>query len=63
MSELKPCPFCGGDAKIVYDDNKKWFFITCGNEDCDLIVQGMWHTDLKKAIEEWNRRMTDEVHS
>ena len=54
--EFKPCPFCGGKADAIYDDAGKWFYIACVNDECPIIAQGMWHTDMQKAIEEWNTR-------
>lgn len=54
--ELLPCPFCGGEAKVIYDDAGKWFYIACVNDECPIVAQGMWHTDMQKAIEEWNTR-------
>lgn len=56
IKPLKPCPFCGGEAGVIYDDARKWFYIACGNDECPIVVQGMWHTDMQKAIEEWNTR-------
>jgi len=29
MSELKPCPFCGGKAESMVDG--KWYYIFCGS--------------------------------
>ena len=56
MTELKPCPFCGGVAVTRYDDDGVWFYIECGNENCLILVQGQWHTDMNEAKKEWNRR-------
>ena len=60
-TDLKPCPFCGGEAIVTFDKHGKWFYIECGNDDCPLIVQGMWHLDMNGAAEEWNRRATNEA--
>ena len=71
MPELKPCPFCGGKAQIVFDGKDATWFIRC--EDCYAKSEG-WSNgnaspeDLFFAIEEaveaavnaWNRRVTDE---
>lgn len=53
MTELKKCPFCGGEAKIMgvgRDDICK--FVYCG--EC-LAETGAYDT-TEEAIEAWNRR-------
>ena len=54
--KLKPCPFCGCEAVTRYDDDGVWFYIECGNENCSILVQGQWHTDMHEAEDAWNRR-------
>ncbi len=58
MPELKPCPFCGGEAKV--HTGEKFFLI--GEEECSIVVcksclatSRYFHTS-KEAIEAWNRR-------
>lgn len=64
--ELKPCPFCGGEAAM-----KEWKFYTfggneakrysvrCKNEDCIIChTTDVYHTK-KQAIEKWNTRAED----
>ena len=52
MSELKPCPFCGGEAKI--NENYSGYIPYCTNRECagDKVF---FDTD-EEAIEEWNKR-------
>ena len=50
--ELKPCPFCGGKAKIIKDPIK----IGCTNNNCMICVQTIPNLQLEDAIEAWNRR-------
>lgn len=48
MSELKPCPFCGGEAKIGDAS------VYCN--DCPAIVWAWPYEDIESAITTWNRR-------
>lgn len=58
-TELKPCPFCGGEAdigKYGEDVGITFYFIccTCGAElDRHTVTE-------KAAIEAWNRRADDD---
>lgn len=55
MSELKPCPFCGGEAEIMeYSDR---FQCGCKDEDCIAWVEEMpVYLTRSGAIKDWNRR-------
>ena len=65
MAELKPCPFCGGDAEEKYIRRKKVFakfkfpynthfvYIQCKLCSASSCVK---HT-REEAIEAWNRRV------
>ena len=65
MSELKPCPFCGGRHIDIEEENALplWGYgIGCLNIDCE---QGMVirfaltrKRARKKAVRAWNRRAT-----
>ena len=68
MSELKPCPFCGGEAKIyatttgTFPNHAKHY---CYCEKC--FASGQSFSDFTNdgssvfdAIEAWNRRADDE---
>lgn len=65
MSELKPCPFCGGTAKLsVYYD---FYRVHCNNDDCiaGLSVtdvyegHGRWYKNISEARTVWNTRADD----
>ena len=47
--KLKPCPFCGGEAKLIDDD---WSYVICTK--CG--IHPYHRISLKDAIEEWNNR-------
>lgn len=57
-SGLKPCPFCGGEARIVYMISSRFgrsFSVECPN--CNLAV--MPNPSNEDAVEAWNRRYVD----
>lgn len=70
MSELKPCPFCGGEAQINDAKNSRQAEgyslkeVTCLNCGAKVWGKGIdyfrfekTHEDVKSAIEAWNRRV------
>lgn len=63
MNELKPCPFCGGEAEAIKAHHifEKPYVVICGNKECRASL-GEFSKTREEAIEAWNRRMTDEVH-
>lgn len=54
MTELKPCPFCGGKAILVEFEYSKETFVRCENRCCE---QCIIHQTKAEAIEAWNRRV------
>jgi hypothetical protein len=68
MNELKPCPFCGGEAKLVKEllvSRYKYFIDISHIDDCILDFQE-FHDELcveekhkDFLIEYWNTRMED----
>lgn len=60
MTELKPCPFCGNNAKArVFTSGclkkiKVWYI-----ECCVCRIRTSVEHDLDRAIEAWNRRAKD----
>lgn len=64
MSELKPCPFCGGVNIILsYDpegkidtEGRQWSWTAVCGKCCS--TSGLTHS-RDAAIESWNRRVDD----
>lgn len=56
MTELKPCPFCGGEATLVEDifNDRLYNYVICSNDDCDANT-GRCDTE-DEAITKWNNR-------
>lgn len=60
MNDLKPCPFCGGKAKLIY--RKPFSAVQCtqclsaANTCVDEYEEG---DGRKKAIEAWNKRASE----
>lgn len=53
--ELKPCPFCGGEASVDVGD---FGGMVCSCEKC--FSQGKECETEAEAIKEWNRRVKDD---
>ena len=65
MSELKPCPFCGCEAK--YEDVGTFgyrFRVECCNSNCSVFTYaygGSCDEAKRKASLIWNRRTTRDI--
>ena len=69
-TELKPCPFCGGEAELDFahrtfryvanDGTRKYteYYYTVRCAECDCRI-GMCEVPAM-AIEAWNRRVNDD---
>ena len=57
MTELKPCPFCGGEAHIAYsNDNHHQPHVECDTLHCPGNKTYQWHYKTEaEAVEAWNR--------
>lgn len=67
MQELKPCPFCGGEADVHYfahDDSE--CTVMCSNPNCRSSVSarscGSMTTAYNRARKLWNRRAERTCH-
>ena len=61
MSELKPCPFCGGEAKVVEYwlkgiANKKHYWIECKACGVRKDNRRQGYRTRKNAVDAWNKR-------
>ena len=62
MAELKPCPRCGGEAKIADDthwingrsNGGRWKYIYC--LQCGYKTDRYFWDERKDLINDWNRR-------
>lgn len=60
MNELKPCPFCGGKARldiIERYDGANTFFVRCTICQTTMPLK----SEYSEAIAAWNRRVNEEV--
>lgn len=61
MSELLPCPFCGGEAELQpsYDMDTgevDGWFVWCNNKECECAPETREHFTEAEAITAWNTR-------
>ena len=58
--DLKPCPFCGGEARLVplTEHDETWYRVHC--RKCPADVGRHWWTNKLEAVKALNRRVTDE---
>lgn len=56
MSDLKPCPFCGGEASTFedYGHSSAWE-VGCFNGNC-RVEPHVWEKTKVEAIAAWNTR-------
>lgn len=59
MEQLKPCPFCGGNAKMMCVECMYFHIYWARCTECNAEIKAP-ETDVKQAIDAWNRRANDE---
>lgn len=53
-TELLPCPFCGGEARML-GTKERWFNPACSNAECGCEWTDSYATEAE-AVEAWNKR-------
>lgn len=65
MTELKPCPFCGGEAEISKGrfDGKDTSYVMCKKCEAwgEFFFVSPKYASNERAIKAWNRRVKDET--
>ena len=57
--ELKPCPFCGGEARVERD-SFSGSYVGCLNDEClGFLGLGWIYETEEEAIDAWNRRANE----
>lgn len=58
MSELLPCPFCGGEAHIkeVVSACEKLYTVGCSDSECIGYETWLLKPTVDEAVAAWNRR-------
>lgn len=61
MDELKPCPFCGGEAVVTKHHNRftEWYLCSC--KKCHISQTGSEYGFRFEAVEAWNRRADNDL--
>lgn len=61
--ELRPCPFCGGEAKLYVSDGVRIICLKCRAATKTLIDEyngfEIRTNAVRSVIEAWNRRVDD----
>lgn len=62
IPELKPCPFCGGEAELIRRELPdrplaiRWY-VTCIDSLCEIKAETNMHRESELAIAAWNTRV------
>ena len=59
MPELKPCPWCSGEIRIITHTictDGKYYYASCINNNCDVQPYSKILKPKKRVVEAWNKR-------
>lgn len=56
MTELKSCPFCGGEAVLKKASLRDVAYVRCNNNQCALFCGTIGKNTEEEAIKAWNTR-------
>lgn len=56
--ELKPCAFCGSEAKVERYDNVL-VYVKCANSECLVAPKTVFCRSREQAIRIWNTRSNE----
>lgn len=59
QNELKPCPFCGEEVKIVFSPYGRIYMVACSK--CGAIVSFKGNEGKSDVRYAWNRRVDNEI--
>jgi Lar family restriction alleviation protein len=60
MKSLKPCPFCGGKP-IIRRGVEGWFYVTCLDPGCSVVLHTCIRYTEKEAVDVWNTRAESQI--
>ena len=64
MDELKKCPFCGGKAALLANNDVKVSCLTCGAQTASYIDFATCikhgYNSVQRVVDAWNRRVRDD---
>lgn len=62
MIELKPCPFCGGQARLFANDGIRVICTKCRASSKVSVDSECYQTNaVEGVIKAWNRRTNDDI--
>ena len=61
MSELKPCPFCGGEAQCITEYCKEVELLVSKVNCTRCGIKTPYQHYANEAIDLWNRRVSDDT--
>lgn len=56
LVELKPCPFCGGEATRFGNHRNNRYSVACKNDKCVVRPSTLFYDRQCDATKAWNKR-------